>query len=374
MPEVVKFNIMIGKLRSILLKDVSGENESSRVCFIMRLNSLLMCVYFLIWVIGFFVLKNYGPTITCALCLTANVVVCFLTYRDKIFWARVIYSSILVMWMSRFVMSWGWDCGIQYFLFVLLVQVFIGSYSTQAVKFAQCIILFILGLGLYIWQLTFEPIEILSAHVSYHFSLINIVFVFMTMIVILHFFTHDRMETEAKLARYNVKLMNDAYHDPLTKLRNRESVRNYIKEKINSDTAAGGLCIAMGDIDFFKKINDTYGHAAGDEVLVTLADFFNEYMKDHGIVARWGGEEFLFVFVNENLDDAGREVFDILSKVREMPIPWKDEVLNLTMTFGVSDVAMTSDDKLMENINAAITSADEKLYMGKQNGRNTVII
>ena len=365
---------MIGKLRSILLKDVSGENESSRVCFIMRLNSLLMCVYFLIWVIGFFVLKNYGPTITCALCLTANVVVCFLTYRDKIFWARVIYSSILVMWMSRFVMSWGWDCGIQYFLFVLLVQVFIGSYSTQAVKFAQCIILFILGLGLYIWQLTFEPIEILSAHVSYHFSLINIVFVFMTMIVILHFFTHDRMETEAKLARYNVKLMNDAYHDPLTKLRNRESVRNYIKEKINSDTAAGGLCIAMGDIDFFKKINDTYGHAAGDEVLVTLADFFNEYMKDHGIVARWGGEEFLFVFVNENLDDAGREVFDILSKVREMPIPWKDEVLNLTMTFGVSDVAMTSDDKLMENINAAITSADEKLYMGKQNGRNTVII
>ena len=218
---------MIGKLRSILLKDVSGENESSRVCFIMRLNSLLMCVYFLIWVIGFFVLKNYGPTITCALCLTANVVVCFLTYRDKIFWARVIYSSILVMWMSRFVMSWGWDCGIQYFLFVLLVQVFIGSYSTQAVKFAQCIILFILGLGLYIWQLTFEPIEILSAHVSYHFSLINIVFVFMTMIVILHFFTHDRMETEAKLARYNVKLMNDAYHDPLTKLRNRESVRNY---------------------------------------------------------------------------------------------------------------------------------------------------
>ncbi|MCR5391371.1 MAG: GGDEF domain-containing protein [Lachnospiraceae bacterium] len=271
-------------------------------------------------------------------------------------------------------MSWGWECGIQHFIFVLLVQIFIGSYSSQTMKFVECILLFLLGLGLYIWQLTFEPIQSLTPRIAYLFTLINILFVFVSIIVILHFFTHDRMETEAKLARFNVKLMNDAYHDPLTKLRNRESVRNFIKEKINADMVEGGLCIAMGDIDFFKKVNDTYGHAAGDEVLITLAKLFEDYMKDHGIVARWGGEEFLFMFVNENLDEAGKEVFEILSKVRDLPIPWKDEVLHLTMTFGVSDVAMTSEDELLENIKSAIASADEKLYMGKQNGRNTVII
>lgn len=365
---------MLGKLGSLLLKDVSGENESSRVCFIMRLNSLLMCAYFAIWVIGFLILRNYATSATCTLCLIANVAVCILTYRDKTFLARVLYSTVLMMWMSRFVMSWGWECGIQHFIFVLLVQIFIGSYSSQTMKFVECILLFLLGLALYIWQLTFEPIQSLTPRIAYLFTLINILFVFVSIIVILHFFTHDRMETEAKLARFNVKLMNDAYHDPLTKLRNRESVRNFIKEKINADMVEGGLCIAMGDIDFFKKVNDTYGHAAGDEVLITLAKLFEDYMKDHGIVARWGGEEFLFMFVNENLDEAGKEVFDILSKVRDLPIPWKDEVLHLTMTFGVSDVAMTSEDELLENIKSAIASADEKLYMGKQNGRNTVII
>ena len=53
----------------------------------------------------------------------------------------------------------------------------------------------------------------------------------------------------------------------------------------------------MGDIDFFKKVNDTYGHDAGDEVLKVLAGIFQDFIKDKGVVARWGGEEFLFVMV-----------------------------------------------------------------------------
>ncbi|MCR5210205.1 MAG: GGDEF domain-containing protein [Lachnospiraceae bacterium] len=370
---------MFEKLKKWIMKDLTGENEAARVAFIIRINSLLMCSYFLLWAIGFAFEERWRNVVSCGVCLYAFAVSMWLTYRNKVNAARYIYSTVLVLWMTGFVMQWGWDCGIQHFIFVLLALIFVSSYNSDSIKFLGCVGIFALRMFLYVWHIIHEPFEILDDQIIYIFQMFNIVYIFSSMIIVLYFFTRDIMDTEAKLARYNQKLRAVAGQDPLTKLPNREKIYAYIDEKIKSKTLENGMCVAMGDIDFFKKVNDTYGHDAGDEVLRSVAAVFREYMSEHGSVARWGGEEFLFIFVNENLDTAGSEVFELLGKIRALPIEWNGEILKITMTFGVADVNIAPGDGdneniIADNVREAITSADQKLYMGKKGGRNTVMI
>ena len=127
------------------------------------------------------------------------------------------------------------------------------------------------------------------------------------------------------------------------------------------------LTVAMGDIDFFKHVNDTYGHDAGDMVLKELAKVFLEVMGKEGKVCRWGGEEFLFVFQNKNGYQANEVLHDILKRIRGMGIPYQSDWIHVTMTFGLEEY---SGEKDME---AVIRAADQKLYRGKENGRNQIV-
>ena len=221
--------------------------------------------------------------------------------------------------------------------------------------------------------------EELSRPISVTFQIINIVSIFFSLIVILSIFTRDKLATEAKLARYNSQLKAVAEHDHLTGLLNRRSGMAETVDKIMNGSFNYGMSIAMADIDHFKKINDTYGHDAGDEVLKKLAGCFKEFMKPYGIAVRWGGEEFLFVFDDMNLDDAFVALDGLRLKIATLEIPWKDQRIPVTMTFGVTDInvmksASDTDLDIENRIMDAITDADKKLYMGKESGRNKVVI
>ena len=87
------------------------------------------------------------------------------------------------------------------------------------------------------------------------------------------------------------------------------------KEERNID-----FCVAIGDIDFFKKVNDTYGHEWGDMVLTQIARVMKKHMVGKGIVARWGGEEFLFLFNNCMLEEAVALLDETLSEIRDIEI------------------------------------------------------
>ena len=127
------------------------------------------------------------------------------------------------------------------------------------------------------------------------------------------------------------------------------------------------LTVAIGDIDFFKHINDTYGHDAGDYVLETIAKIMNEFMESKGMVARWGGEEFLFSFENINGDYAFEEMSKLLHLIERYEFSFNGTPIKVTMTFGLEEY----DDNL--GVDKVISKADEKLYMGKEQGRNRVI-
>ena len=93
----------------------------------------------------------------------------------------------------------------------------------------------------------------------------------------------------------------------------------------------------MGDIDFFKHVNDTYGHDAGDEVLRTLSRMFCTVIGEKGEVCRWGGEEFLFVFPGMDMDEVQLLMSDLLDDIRHTPVLYERKLIHVTMTFGVEE-------------------------------------
>ena len=173
---------------------------------------------------------------------------------------------------------------------------------------------------------------------------------------------------ESRLQEYNKELRHVASTDPLTKVWNRFRMLEHVEKCLKKYNRGGMefMSLAIGDIDFFKSVNDTYGHECGDEVLRQMAHLFD--METHGIgaVARWGGEEFLLVFEDTDLDAAREQLDELMDKIRELDILYDDQHVHLTMTFGL--ICEPEED-----IHTLLKEADAKLYIGKTNGRNQVV-
>ena len=155
--------------------------------------------------------------------------------------------------------------------------------------------------------------------------------------------------------------------DQLTGLYNRRYVQRKL-EAVQAKSLETGepFSVAIGDIDFFKKVNDTYGHECGDAVLMDVSARMRELMKGRGFAARWGGEEFLLVFENYRLEMAADSLEDLLRLIRSRTVAFQGEKVKVTMTFGVTEGSAEQLDRI-------IGKADEKLYYGKNNGRNQVV-
>ena len=163
---------------------------------------------------------------------------------------------------------------------------------------------------------------------------------------------------------YEDKLTAIAHTDRLTGLYNR----HFMMTKLE-DTMKGGkpIFVAMSDIDDFKKINDHYGHNAGDYVLRTIS----QLMKDNcsgSEISRWGGEEFLILSEGE-VEGVGFEMIERLRKTIEAyDFVFEDQKIPVTITSGIASYRKGN------SVDAWINEADEKLYVGKNSGKNKVVI
>jgi diguanylate cyclase (GGDEF)-like protein len=157
-------------------------------------------------------------------------------------------------------------------------------------------------------------------------------------------------------------------NDPLTGLYNRRACNIKLSEmKTNADEFNSGLTVALGDIDFFKHFNDSYGHACGDVVLKDIAGILSEGVKGKGIVSRWGGEEFLLVFGGISHEEALAAMDDIMENIRAYRCHYNGEEIPVTMTFGIEEYDRAS------SIDSLVNAADKKLYAGKNGGRNRIV-
>lgn len=161
-------------------------------------------------------------------------------------------------------------------------------------------------------------------------------------------------------------LKNLVENDALTGLNNRRSADKRLAEvRLRMVEMGVKYCVCIADIDFFKKVNDTYGHEMGDEVLKMVSESLQKGMKGKGFVARWGGEEFLLIFENRDIDIARRELELIMADIRTIIIPNTQKYV--TMSFGLT--AMIPGETTDESLNRA----DANLYEAKESGRNQII-
>lgn len=155
--------------------------------------------------------------------------------------------------------------------------------------------------------------------------------------------------------------------DALTELYNRRSGDKKLRQIFEESRSSGqSFAIAIGDIDFFKKVNDTYGHECGDAVLKNVSALLKQHMWHRGFAARWGGEEFLLVFENVDLAEAQKQLELLMDKIHELDTLYEGQHVKVNMTFGL----ICDPDK---DIHALLKEADGKLYIGKTNGRNQVV-
>jgi len=166
------------------------------------------------------------------------------------------------------------------------------------------------------------------------------------------------------------KLRQKSLHDGLTGLYNRKFLEEFIDQATHQaerqETKYGVLMI---DIDFFKKVNDTYGHDAGDKFIKLLADTVKSIVRDSDIVARYGGEEFVVLLYESTLDSAKKVAEKIRESFSQKSIYINGEHVKKSISIGVSifpDNAVT--------IREAIKFADVALYRAKESGRNHVIV
>lgn len=155
-------------------------------------------------------------------------------------------------------------------------------------------------------------------------------------------------------------------HDSLTDLYNRRCANRKLRQIMERSEAGNTpFCVCLGDIDFFKTVNDTYGHECGDEVLKQVAGLLRDHMRLNGFAARWGGEEFLLVFDRMDMDQAYSSLSMLMEKIRQAEIRYEDQILHVTMTFGLTAGEHTDHTTLLKN-------ADRKLYDGKAGGRDRI--
>ncbi|RXJ85252.1 diguanylate cyclase [Arcobacter sp. CECT 8985] len=174
-----------------------------------------------------------------------------------------------------------------------------------------------------------------------------------------------------KLINETKRLYNEANCDTLTGLLNRRGFNDqYEKYKdINNKKTLLSSCIAIVDLDHFKKVNDTYGHDIGDLVLQNFGKLLKEQLRDIDIPARWGGEEFVILLRNTTIDDSIIVLNRVRQQCEQMNIQTPQGILNITISIGVTQIKDYS-----QTIDLYVKKADIGLYQAKEAGRNRVCI
>jgi len=157
--------------------------------------------------------------------------------------------------------------------------------------------------------------------------------------------------------------------DSLTGLYNRRYFQQSIEREFSRAKRYGNhLTIAMIDLDFFKKINDQYGHQFGDKVLVDVATIFKDSLRRTDYISRYGGEEFVLILPETDKENAYIPLERIRQKISEIPIYFENKPVTVTVSIGIANYCREHNDS-----DALIKSADVALYKAKESGRNKVL-
>jgi diguanylate cyclase (GGDEF)-like protein len=254
------------------------------------------------------------------------------------------------------VMTLGWASGFQNYLIPLIPFVMFNDRLRAPVA----VIASFIALLTFASLSAFAPASSALAQES-PIRYVNMVIPFLALALVSYYFRLASTDAERRLERV-------AATDPLTGLLNRRSMSARLMEEEARHLRTGApFALILADVDHFKRINDAHGHAVGDRVLTSVAGVLHGSLRTQDAAARWGGEEFLLLLPDTDLEGAEevasrlrRDVQERLPELRGMPV-------DLTLTFGVAAYTPAP------SVDACLKAADDALYRGKAEGRDRVV-
>lgn len=179
---------------------------------------------------------------------------------------------------------------------------------------------------------------------------------------------------QRSLRQLNIELEKTSLIDPLTELPNRRMMMKRLSQAYDCQQedcsehrkSLDHLSVAMIDIDYFKKVNDEFGHLVGDDVLVSLGKLMQSVVENSGVIGRWGGEEFLVILTCPQLDSATKLMETLRQKVEEFTLSFDDKIVTTSVSIGVAEHHKS------DTMDSLLSRADGALYKAKSNGRNRV--
>ena len=352
------------KFAEFINKETRIKNETKRMTVLIR----KLCLSFLMLAAANLILdllflhSLWGVCIWSGVIL-ADILTLLVSYRYS---KNVVLTVFIVqkcLWILLAIMFYGWEGGFQFFLILLTILFSFGEagYTYKKLIFGFfCFVLFSVFLFFFKGREAIIDMQGFDKTVQILNTLIFCLDVGLVSIS----FSEESQENEEKIVRYNEQLKMEAGQDALTGLKNRRSTNEFIAKQVKENNT---FSICLCDIDFFKKVNDTYGHEFGDDVLKAIADVFTKKASDFAYISRWGGEEFLLIFPGLNGDDAYVKVHDIRDEIKKTVIPNGNDTVSVTMTYGLTEYDLNKSP--IENIK----EVDEKLYMGKEAGRDRIV-
>ncbi|MCR5268157.1 MAG: GGDEF domain-containing protein [Lachnospiraceae bacterium] len=354
-------------MQNLLNQEITAENESKEMTVLVRILSLIDAIAAVLYAV-FFPHQSISVLIFFPLFVIANVCVLIATYHLRSYVTTTMHCLVLGLFITIFCLVFDSRLGQEFALFILIPLVYYRVDFKRIIKAAIaltcCALTCFLGL-MGVWQ----PVSMPLSKSAMAFSVIlNCLVITIKLIIVSLYYYRKFAAGESKIVAYSKKLEQLAGADALTGLSNRRSMEDHLNMMAEKyPTLNEAFSISIGDIDFFKKVNDTYGHDAGDYILTQLSTIFKNFMSGKGKAARWGGEEFLLVFDKLNGDEAFLELSKLRGQIERSEFQYKSNTIKITMTFGLEEY------DLYAGIQETIAHADEKLYQGKHQGRNCIV-
>ena len=302
------------------------------------------------------------------ICLFLNIFIYYLFEKNK----RLLGVQILLFELHVFLICAtliiGWEYGFHQYIFGMLCIFYLPFYLPERIREGNKSVI----LNGFVFIITYYILDYICNDTNIAPGISNTIFSSTTIYAVNSFISIAAVSAFCIISSMinvedNKKLKRKADFDELTQIYNRYGLNQLLEDKIN-DKNVKSFYVSIADIDFFKKVNDTYGHNCGDLVLQDVASTLKKITKNGVYVGRWGGEEFLII---GEATLTHNEFSSILEKVRKH---YEDNYINvynnkikITMSFGIGKY---SKGKSIERI---VKDTDDNLYTAKESGRNRII-
>ena len=276
-----------------------------------------------------------------------------------------LFLNVACMLVHYFTTYYLGNCGTVYFMAAALLAPHVHPLLNRRDIFLVDLIL-VIAINLTYWlSLSNQPLYVCLVRAPFRFIISNLGLITLVFMLYVNISSQDFIK--ASRQKRIDEASQEVVLDALTGLGNRRMLEQHRTELEQTVSEEFPLCVAIIDIDYFKNINDTYGHLAGDKVLVFIARKMIDSFRKGDLVIRWGGEEFLIFLRRTGVKDAAVLMENFRRSVQGAPVNADGVLIPLHVTIGVKE--HRPDTRLDDTIRRS----DELMYQGKMRGRNCVV-